>query len=107
MLLFPTIRKEQLPALLWLHTRLSMGRILGKSCQLFGIPSPLLSFSKEPFFTRLVVAASALPAKMATAKAAAPKAHKRAANTARLGRGLPFAWHCSIGEVFIPLLLCN
>src|SRR3989304_10641407 len=80
----PFILREQFPAILWLHTRLGATGPTLLSDHEFGKPSPLLSFSKEPFFTRL--SARALPAKMAKATAAS----SRAATTRRPGLGIWF-----------------
>src|SRR3990172_1275028 len=94
----PMNLKEQSPAALWLQTRLSPGASRNPA-QLFGMPSPLLSFSNDPFFTRL--AARALPATTASAMATS----NRAAKTRWLVCGVCFRGVINLGALMFSSFL--
>src|SRR3989304_3912039 len=71
----PFILREQFPAILWLHTRLGATGPTLLSDHEFGKPSPLLSFSKDAFFSRF--AARALPTNTVRASSSAAKTPRR------------------------------
>src|SRR3989304_3716491 len=94
----PFILREQFPAILWLHTRLGATGPTLLSDHEFGKPSPLLSFSKDAFFSRF--AARALPASTAKANAAS----SRAATTRRPVLGIWFRVAINLGALMFSSL---